>query len=55
MIRLFEFETVFTPFDVCSGFRNLATNKMAVFIKIFHIKITVSANYCIFIVMIMLK
>ena len=52
LIRLVEFETMFIPFDVCSGFRGVATDKVAEFITIFHIKIPVSADYCIFIIMI---
>ena len=32
------------------GFRNVATDKMAKFIKIYNIEITVSAHHCIFIV-----
>ena len=54
-IRLVEFETMFTPFDVCSVFRSVDTDKMAKFITVFHIKITVSTDYCIFTITIMPK
>ena len=53
LIRLVEYKTVFTSFDVCLGFRSVATDEWLNGIKMFHFKITVSANYCIFIIMIM--
>ena len=35
------------------GLRNVATDKMTKFIKIYNIEITISTDYCMFIIMIM--
>ena len=49
-MRLVKLETMFTLFNVCLGFRNVATDKMAEFVKVFNIGLTITANNCIFII-----
>ena len=50
LIRLVKFETVFTIFDVCLGFKSVATTEMVESIKICNIKITIRTDHCTFII-----
>ena len=57
LIRLVEYETMFPPLNVLCLFCvwSVANDRMAEFIKNFHFKITVRADYCIFIIKLLIQ